>query len=200
MLAIYIMLGILAVIALLLIMPVKLKVDYNEELRCILYVGFVKYMAYPQKPKKKKKKTKKSAEKKPEQKETEKKKSSKKNISWVLNVIKQVANLANGVLKDFFKHIIVKKLILSLSVAGSDAADTAIKYGKCCAVVYPAIGTLAGTVKCKHYGVDIAPNFDEKAKSKLTFELEAKTIVLWLLMLVIKHGYKGVKLLLDLRK
>ncbi len=199
MLLIYILLGILAVIGLLLLMPVKLKVKYHEELKCILQIAFVKYTAYPQKPKKKKQKTAKNTEKKPEQ-QKKAKKSKGKGISWLLNVIKRVANLANGALKDFFGHIIVKKLLLSVSVAGSDAADTAIKYGNCCSVVYPAISTLIGTVKCRSYGVDIAPNFEENAKSELEFELEAKTIVLWLLMLVIKHGYKGVRLLLDLIK
>lgn len=60
---------------------------------------------------------------------------------------------------------------LSISVAGDDAADTAIKYGKYCAVVYPAVGTIVRVVKCKGYGVDINPNFSEKQKQKLTLTL-----------------------------
>lgn len=84
---------------------------------------------------------------------------------------KKVAELAVSALQDFFSHILVKKLSLSISVAGDDAADTAIKYGKYCAVVYPAVGTIVRVVKCKGYGVDINPNFSEKQKLKLTLTL-----------------------------
>lgn len=201
MLWLYILLGILLVIFLLLLMPVKLKASYNEDFRCCLKIGFVKIQLYPQKPKKKKKK------KKPEKaeeipKHEEKKKESlikEKGISWLFDLIKKIADLAVGALKDFFRHIIVKKLMLSINIAGNDAADTAVKYGYCCSAVYPAFGIIVGAVKCKSYGVDISPNFEEKAKSAVNMELEAKIKILWLLALVLKHGYKGLKLLTDLK-
>jgi len=197
----YILLGILLVIFLLLLMPVKLKASYNEDFRCCLKIGFVKIQLYPQKPKKKKKK------KKPEKaeeipKHEEKKKESlikEKGISWLFDLIKKIADLAVGALKDFFRHIIVKKLMLSINIAGNDAAYTAVKYGYCCSAVYPAFGIIVGAVKCKSYGVDISPNFEEKAKSAVNMELEAKIKILWLLALVLKHGYKGLKLLTDLK-
>ena len=114
-------------------------------------------------------------------------------------MIKKIADLAVGALKDFFRHIIVKKLMLSINIAGKDAADTAVKYGYCCSAVYPAFGIIVGSVKCKNYGVDISPDFEEKAKSAVIMELEAKIKILWLLALVLKHGYKGLKLLADLK-
>ena len=199
MLWLYILLGILLVIFLLLLMPVKLKASYNEDFRCSLKIGFVKIQLYPQKPKKKKKESEK-AEEKP--KHEEKKKESlikEKGISWLFDLIKKIADLAVGALKDFFRHIIVKKLLLSISIAGSDAADTAVKYGYCCSAVYPAFGIIVGAVKCKKYGVDISPDFEEEAKSAVNMELEARIKILWLLALVIKHGIKGLKLLIDLK-
>ena len=199
MLWLYILLGILLVIFLLLLTPVKLKASYNENFRCILKIGFVKFSLYPPKPKKKKKKPKKADE---EQKSEETKKESlikEKGISWLFDLIKKIADLAVGALKDFFRHIIVKKLLLSISIAGSDAADTAVKYGYCCSTVYPAFGIIAGAVNCKKYGVDISPDFEEKAKSAVNMELEARIKILWLLALVIKHGIKGLKLLIDLK-
>ncbi|MGN1432602.1 MAG: DUF2953 domain-containing protein [Ruminococcus sp.] len=199
MLWLYILLGILLVIFLMLLMPVKLKASYNEDFRCSLKIGFVKIQFYPPKPKKKKKESEK-AEEKP--KHEEKKKESlvkEKGISWLFDLIKKIADLAVGALKDFFRHIIVKKLMLSISIAGDDAADTAVKYGYCCSAVYPAFGIIVGAVKCKSYGVDISPDFEEKAKSAVNMELEAKIKVLWLLALVLKHGYKGLKLLADLK-
>ena len=199
MLWLYILLVILLVILLLLLMPVKLKASYNEDFRCILKIGFVKIYLYPPKPKKKKKESEK-AEEKP--KHEEKKKESlikEKGISWLFDLIKKISDLAVGALKDFFRHIIVKKLMLSISIAGDDAADTAVKYGYCCSAVYPAFGIIVGAVKCKSYGVDISPNFEEKAKSAVNMELEAKIKILWLLALVLKHGYKGLKLLAGLK-
>lgn len=200
MLWLYILLGILLVIFLLLLTPVKLKATYNEDFRCTLKIGFVKITLYPQKPKKKKKKKPEKTDK--EQKSDEKKKESlikEKGISWLFDLIKKIADLAVGALKDFFRHIIVKKLALSISIAGNDAADTAVKYGYCCSAVYPAFGIIVGAVRCKKYGVDISPNFEEKAKSSVNMELEAKIKILWLLALAIKHGYKGLKLLIDLK-
>ena len=200
MLWLYILLGILLVIFLLLLMPVKLKASYNEDFRCSLKIGFVKIQLYPQKPKKKKKK--KKPKKADEEQKVEKKKESlvkQKGISWLFDLIKKIADLAVGALKDFFRHIIVKKLMLSINIAGKDAADTAVKYGYCCSAVYPAFGIIVGAVKCKSYGVDISPNFEEKAKSSVNMELEAKIKILWLLALVLKHGYKGLKLLIDLK-
>ena len=199
MLWLYILLGILLVVFLLLLMPVKLKASYNEDFRCSLKIGFIKIQLYPQKPKKKKKPPKKDDEK---SKHEEKKKESlikEKGISWLFDLIKKIADLAVGALKDFFRHIIVKKLLLSISIAGSDAADTAVKYGYCCSAVYPAFGIIVGAVKCKKYGVDISPDFEEKAKSAVNMELEARIKILWLLALVIKHGIKGLKLLIDLK-
>ena len=199
MLWLYILLGILLVIFLLLLMPVKLKASYNENFRCSLKIGFVKIQLYPQKPKEKKKKSEKTEEK-PENEEKKKESLIKeKGISWLFDLIKKIADLAVGALKDFFRHIIVKKLMLSINIAGKDAADTAVKYGYCCSAVYPAFGIIVGAVKCKNYGVDISPDFEEKAKSAVNMELEAKIKILWLLALVLKHGYKGLKLLADLK-
>lgn len=200
MLWLYILLGVLLAIALLFLVPVKIKARFNDGFKSVLTIGFVRIQLFPQKPKRKKKKKskKKESKAKPEQKKKESL-IKERGVSWLIDLIKRIANLANGALKDFFKHIIVKKLMLSVSVAGSDAADTAVKYGYCCSAVYPAFGIVAGSVKCKRYGIDVSPNFEENAKSVAVLNLEAKTIVFWLLVLVIKHGYKGLKLLMDLK-
>ncbi|MCD8025905.1 MAG: DUF2953 domain-containing protein, partial [Clostridiales bacterium] len=122
-----------------------------------------------------------------------------KGLSWVVELIKKIADLAAGVLKDFFKHIIIKNFDESIQVSGDDAADTAVNYGRLCSVVYPAVGTVARVVKCKSYGVDITPDFDEKAKSEYEFYLCAKITMFFVVGLVLRHGIKGIKLLLELK-
>lgn len=203
MLWLYILLGIALFVALVMFIPITLRASYKEKFWCAVYIGFVKLQLVPAKPKKEKKKKVKKQTPKTEQskKPTEKKPSliKKYGIEWLLNLIKKVAELAVSALQDFFTHILVKKLSLSISVAGDDAADTAIKYGKYCAVVYPAVGTIVRVVKCKGYGVDINPNFSEKAETEINFDFVARVFVFRLVALVVKHGIKGLKLLAEVK-
>lgn len=203
MLWLYILLGIVLFIAFVMFIPITLRASYKEKFWCAVYIGFVKLQLVPAKPKKeKKKKVKKQTPKtKQPKKATEKKPSliKKYGIEWLLNLIKRVAELAVSALQDFFSHILIKKFSLSISVAGDDAADTAIKYGKYCAVVYPAVGTIVRVVKCKGYGVDINPNFSEKAETEINFDFVARVFVFRLVALAVKHGIKGLKLLAEVK-
>lgn len=203
MLWLYILLGIALFVALVMFIPITLRASYKEKFWCAVYIGFVKLQLVPAKPKKeKKKKVKKQTPKtKQPKKATEKKPSliKKYGIEWLLNLIKRVAELAVSALQDFFSHILIKKFSLSISVAGDDAADTAIKYGKYCAVVYPAVGTIVRVVKCKGYGVDINPNFSEKAETEINFDFVARVFVFRLVALAVKHGIKGLKLLAEVK-
>lgn len=189
MLWLYILLGILLFFLLILLIPIKIKLEYQNKLVLFLYIGFVKLRLIPSKPKKsKKEKSKvKTAEK---TKEPEKNNNiiKEKGVSWLVNLIKKIAELAGGVLKDFFKHIIIKKLMLSIVVAEEDAAKTAVNYGYYCSAVYPAVGIIVRNVKCKKYGIDIKPDFDENAKSCYYAELEAKIRVLWILAVLFGNG------------
>lgn len=203
MLWLYILLGIALFVALVMFIPITLRASYKEDFWCAVYIGFVKLQLVPAKPKKEKKKKVKKQTHKTEQpkKATEKKPSliKKYGIEWLLNLIKKVAELAVSALQDFFSHILIKKFSLSISVAGDDAADTAIKYGKYCAVVYPAVGTIVRVVKCKDYGVDINPNFSEKAETEINFDFVARVFVFRLVALAVKHGIKGLKLLAEVK-
>mgnify|MGYP002550928858 FL=1 len=203
MLWLYILLGIALFVALVMFIPITLRASYKEKFWCAVYIGFVKLQLVPAKPKKEKKKKVKKQTPKTEQpkKATEKKPSliKKYGIEWLLNLIKRVAELAVSALQDFFSHIMIKKFSLSISVAGDDAADTAIKYGKYCAVVYPAVGTIVRVVKCKGYGIDINPNFSEKAETEINFDFVARVFVFRLVALAVKHGIKGLKLLAEVK-
>lgn len=202
MLWLYILLGIALFVALVMFIPITLRASYKEDFWCAVYIGFVKLQLVPAKPKKEKKKVKKQTPKTEQPKKATEKKPSlikKYGIEWLLNLIKRVAELAVSALQDFFSHILVKKLSLSISVAGDDAADTAIKYGKYCAVVYPAVGTIVRVVKSKGYGVDINPNFSEKAETEINFDFAARIFAFRLIGLAVKHGIKGLKLLAEVK-
>lgn len=197
-----IIIGIILFIALILLISVGVKAEHGEDFKATLKIGFVSIRLYPSKPKKPKKKKKKRPEhEKKEEKPPEKKQSliKEKGIAQLVDLIRQIAVLAGGVLKDFFRHIIIKNLQISITYAGENAEDTAVKYGYFCLSVYPAVSIIADVAKCKHYGVDIAPNFNDGAESVYYFDLYARTRIFWLVGLIIKHGFKIIKLLVSLR-
>lgn len=200
MLWLYILLGVLLFILLILLIPIGIKLKYQNEPELSLYIGFVKLRLIPEKTKKpKKEKTKKKKEDKTNEPEKKKNIIQKKGLSWFVNIIKKTAELACGVLKDFFKHILIKKFMLSITVASDDAAKTAVNYGYYCSAVYPVVGLIVGAVKCKKYGVDIKPNFDENAKSDYFIELEAKIRILWILAVLLCHGKEILEVINEFR-
>lgn len=201
MLWLYIILGIVLLISLLLALPIRLKASYHKDFNCVLYIGFIRFQIYPPKPEKPiKKKAGKPKTKKAVEKKEETNLLKEKGLSWIVNLIKKIAELSKGVLKDFFKHIIIKNLMLSIKVVGSDAADTAVQYGYYCSAVYPAVGIIVSAVKCRHYGVDIAPDFNENAKQSVNLDAQISTRVFWVASIVLRHGIKALKVLLELKK
>ena len=120
-------------------------------------------------------------------------------LSGIVNLFTRITELAAGVLKDFFAHIIIKSFALSIKVGGKDAADTAINYGKVCSVVYPLTSAVISSMKYTHYGVDILPDFTEGAETKIEFFAIFKTRIAHLVKIVLKHGFKALKMLMELK-
>ena len=148
--------------------------EYKDQLSLWIKVAFVKVQLIPQKPKKKKKKPKKKKVKEKKQEQiTEKQENAllkfvkEKGISGVINILKQISKLATDTLKDLFKRITVTEFTLNVQVAGEDAADTAIKYGYCCSVIFPAVSAILSVVKYKERNVKIVPDFSDNPETKI---------------------------------
>lgn len=202
MLWLYILLGIVLLFAIILAIPIKVCVRYKNSFFCRLHIGFVRIILYPPAPKKKKAKKKKTEQQKPAPKKEEKKENDflkELGLSGVVNLFTKLVELASGVLKDLFAHIIIKSFALSIKVAGNDAADTAVKYGKVCSVVYPLTSALIRSMKYSDYGVDILPDFKENAESSVEFFAIFKTRVIHLVKIAFKHGFKALKMLMELK-
>ena len=58
-----------------------------------------------------------------------------------------------------YKTFTINEFHLTMHVTGSDAADTAIKYGKLSSWLFPTLGKVASTCKMKKYDIDISPDF-----------------------------------------
>ena len=64
-----------------------------------------------------------------------------------------------GFFGKLYKTLVIDELYISMVTAGSDAADTAIKYGKLCSRLYPVLGKVVSTCKVKKYDFDFSTDF-----------------------------------------
>ncbi len=89
----------------------------------------------------------------------------------------EIAKILVSFSKRLLSHTLVDKIYLRLTVATGDAARTAIDYGAACAAAYPALGMLAGLIKVRKHDVEIMPDFDgEKTSGELDFILRVRLV------------------------
>lgn len=193
MLAVWILLGIFAPVALLMILPLRIYLNYTPE-NGLQYK--IKYCLIPLVDSERPAKPKKPAEEKPtappqaQKKKKEKPKGGKSAVSSLLSFLglEDVSTAAkakqsigtNGLLatvgsvfsavNDLFSRIfklirkgVFKKFDLHIVVGDGDAADAAFNYGTICAAVYPLITLLDSAVKFRSRTVDIRCDFDAEA-------------------------------------
>ncbi|MBR2108766.1 MAG: DUF2953 domain-containing protein [Ruminococcus sp.] len=204
MIALYIILGILLLLFLLTLFNVWVLASYNEELKLFIKVAFVKIQLVPPKPKKEKKKKKPKKPKKkgtPDKKKPEKEKSfsikdyvKQKGVSGILNIIKRISDFAVGTLNDLFSKITVTRFYLMLRIAGSDAADSAVKYGQVCSVLYPALKVIGEVVTIEDYDIDVEPDFSDKPKNVAQGEVTARIRIISIIKLAFKRGFQALRL------
>ncbi len=159
---------------------VTLKVHYDKEsdvFRCTAHYLFLTHVLSPKEDKKKKKK--KSKKEKP-QKKKEKKTSFADKIKsrGFRGFIEDIKNIVSGAWRMIvcvLRRAVLKNLRIHLSVAGEDAADTAVLYGYANAVIYPIISAFLENVRSyKDLDVEITPDFSEEAEPSFEFDAVLK--------------------------
>lgn len=163
MIALYIVLGILAFLGLLLLVPISLRLAYDGELRVRLRVAGIPFTLYPRR--KKAKRTPKG-KRKGQEGDGEKDKLSVLNeklheggISAAVEYIREMIGMIRQAVSELLDAVIVTRLQVRVIVASGDAAATATEYGTACAVLYPAVGALSARVRVKRRRVEVAPDF-----------------------------------------
>ena len=134
--------------------------------------AFLNIQILPAKKKEKKpKKPKPPEEEKPEEEKPEEEKPKEKRdnpvkIFYENEKLAGFADLAQRFFDLLYKFglrmgrcFIFDEAFLDLGVTGSDAADTAEKYGKYCRMVFPAFGALCANCKVNSYNVNVYPDF-----------------------------------------
>ena len=204
MIALYILLGILLLLFLICLVRVQVFLLYKDDVKLSVKVLFyeIKLLPAEKKPEKKKpeKKPKKQPEKpKPEEeepKEKEKKPSylsklkDKKGVTGLISLFTEIAQIAGGMLKGIFKHIVIKRLNVGIALNSGDAATTALNYGKLCSVFYPAVNVITAATICKDYNVTLEPIFDDERETEVYADVYAYLRVGWALLHALKAGVR----------
>ena len=194
MIVLYILLGILAFALLLLLIPVHVKAQFDGALCVRVRYAFVFVTLYPrpERPGKKQKKEKEKKRKVSSKKAPSKEKKEKELSQWelllreggptgVVHAAAELAKLAGTAIRRIFAAITVDRLELRLIIASEDAADTAVGYGKACAVLYPALAVLESVVKVRCRDIAVAPDF-LKQKGEFSGEIRLHAVplrILW---------------------
>lgn len=87
----------------------------------------------------------------------------KESIDLVLDLLKKIVQL--------LKKCSAKVFRLNIVIAEGDAAQTAISYGKTCAMLYPVLGLIYSIINVKKKGEDVSLNCDYEGKEG-TIDLE----------------------------
>lgn len=184
----WIVLGILAFVLLLLLLPVHVSLRFRDELEVRVRYAFVSLRVYPrpEKPAKKKKKAaragRRAKKQEPEEKLSQIEKLLKEDgVGAVVEYLQSVAKLAVDALRRALRVIVVDRLETRLIVVGEDAAETAVLYGKICAAVYPAQAVLETVMKVRRRQVCVEPGFLQE-KSSAAVDLRAHVQPLRLLV------------------
>lgn len=200
MIALYILLGLFLVLSLLCLVRLKITAQYTDSLTLRLKVLFFTFTLVPAKKKAKKQKKKIPKKKKEPSKKTDekekkpsylKKLGDKKGLSGLLSMLTEIVNLLGSTAKGIYSNIVIEKLNFDITIAGDDAADTALKYGKLCGVFYSAVSVICDNVKevCD-YNVNVTPDFDDEAKGKIFADTELYIRTFYVLKYALKALFK----------
>ncbi|MBE6754849.1 MAG: DUF2953 domain-containing protein [Ruminococcaceae bacterium] len=199
----YTLLGIILFIIVLFLIPVRVTAHYEGTFEMYVQYLFLKIRLFPKEEKEKQpKKEKETKEKDDKKKQNKKPKEKGDNIfltfynnqgfEGVLQLIADTMNAVGGMFGGIFKHFVFRELYLEMKVSGSDAAETAIKYGKISSAVFPAMGYLCSKARVKKYNIDISPDF-LAVKDEAMFHLKFGLSPIFVTNSVIAAGFKLFK-------
>ena len=195
MIALYIFIGLLVFCALILFLPVTVNVGYKDDFVYRLRILGIKVydsdkeISEPDNAANKTEGTVKKEDKEPNVFEKLKQKF---GFTEAIKILFSFAKLVFTHNKKYLRHIKINKVILNLSVAGSDAAQTAIEYGMVCSAVYPVLSLVSSVTDIKYKQINVSADFNSD-NSKFDFKLNLELSLLFLLIIAFKafEDYKN---------
>ena len=158
--AIIIILSIIAFIAVLINIPVRVKIYAKYDNSEFVNDYKIKYGFITIKKKKQKSHNETETDSAPKKKT----KSKPSNIiRFIKTNIKDIKRLISDVLKYTSKKLVtIEMLSLKSHIGTDDAMNTALSYGSASAVLYNSLGALEKQVKIKHMDIDFQPDFTQE--------------------------------------
>ncbi len=156
----YVLLGILALLILLLMIPVGVRVVYEEQLRVTVRVFGLPILTV----KPSKQSPKETAKDKPVTNKKEplvdlSRSLKEDGVGATVRLIESLARIATTALRRVLCAITVDRLRLQLTVVAVDASATAQLHGRVCAVLFPALTTVQSVLRIRRREVTVAPDF-----------------------------------------
>lgn len=180
-------------IFILLLCPLSFHIVYDEEFSLKIRYLFLTFKILPSK-----KETKEEEKKKSQKEKTQKKDNSvldfakKKGVTGIFEMLKTIVKIIKSSVLSIGKHLVISKMDINILVVGEDAADTAMKYGYICSVLYPLISMIdCNTAKCNH-NENIVAGFND-TKMKILCEVKARIKPVFLIKTAVFGMIKGFK-------
>ena len=210
-----VLLGIIAFFVLILSIPVKISLAFDNKIHLTVKYLFIKLDILPAGPSKPKKpKPKKEPEPKPEKPKDEAPKEKKPNpiiemvkangYDGMMLVIKNLGRVLGTYGGKLFKSVVFDEIDVYVSVGTGDAASTAIKYGETCQKIYPVFGFICSNNIVKKYDILVEPDFlANKTESELfiDFSVTIRKIINATIAMVFRLIFNvGLKFILGSKK
>ena len=205
-----ILLGLVALIAIILSLKVTLTVKYDGDVKLFARVLFVRIKLYPRKKKKHKRsmsakkaqKVKKKKAKCVSDTGKKKEKKPKKTPSEIIEIIQVVCMIVKEVVSNLSKYLRIKIAKIHIKIATDDAAHTAIAYGavtQSINVLFPLLENVKNFSMPKRRDIDIRSDFtSEECEMDLCLRFsvrvwQAALIAIKVLIKFIKHSIKSLE-------
>lgn len=209
MIALYIILGLLVLLFGLLSIPLVLRVEYAGSVQLRLRWLFLTILRIPDEREKKPKKQKKEKPKKEKEEKPQKEASDEPNalqrfykyqgISGFIDLLQRTVDALKKFGRGVWRSFRVRELQLYMVIQGGEPDALVEKYGKTCAVVFPALGWLTSHLRSKKGAVraTIQPDFTGLAEKEIACKAEVSVVPLVLIGAVLGLAIRlGVRVLL----
>ena len=217
MIALYVILGIAALLTGLLCVPLVLRVEYAGSVALRLRWLFLTILRIPapedKKPKKKKKKKEKPEKEKKKEEKPKKEKEKKPNplqkfyeyqgIAGFIELLRRTVEALKQFRHGLWRCFCIRELTLHMVIMGGGPEELVKKYGRTCAGVYPALGWLSTHLRSRPGKIrtTIVPDFTGLAQKEIACTAEISVIPLALLAAVIMLALRlGIKVVLKFFK
>ena len=188
MVALIIIIGIVALFALILNIRAHIHVEYEDGKELVAWAkwAFLKIPMLPQPekpPKEKKPKKETPPEETPPAEQTPQEPKPKgpnplKNIydneqlAGIMDIFNKLLQLIDKFGRRVINSFVIDEMFLDVDITKGDAAQTAEEYGKLCRVIFSVFGAVCANCNVKQYSINVEPDYIAKPGVRIAFSME----------------------------